>query len=517
MMHCHQHQNEKIYWENKMDNQNILKQYERAKSRRHAWEPLWKECYNYALPQHENRDGFSGIGSRKTDHLYDSTAMDAVEQLAASLLGQLTPPWSSWFGLKPCPDMNAEDADKLSPVLEKASRLIQSHFDRSNFTTEIHQAFLDLITGGTATLQFEESSVGEYSAFRFNAIPLNKTVLEEGVRSGRLDSLYHEAEMNFTKISEKFPGAELPNDMEIDAKNNADKSYRVLEILTPRGLVYAYDAYLLDQESEPTLLKSATMTDAPFISFRWMKTPGEIYGRSPVMKCLPDIKTANKVVELVLKNASIAVAGIWQADDDGVLNPANIDLSPGTIIPKAVGSKGLTPLEMPGRFDISEIVLDDLRSRIRHGLLVDRLGAIGQTRMTATEVIERSSEMALVLGATYGRLQSELLTPLIQRAYGILRRRGEVPDLAIDGRLVAIDYRSPMALAQGQKDVQNILYWINTSLGLGAEAAIDIPAAARHLGEALGVPSDLIRKTDSNLPNLAQALDQNSQSQQKEI
>jgi hypothetical protein len=172
---------------------------------------------------------------------------------------------------------------------------------------------------------------------------------------------------------------------------------------------------------------------------------------------------------------------------------------------------------MPGRFDISEIVLDDLRSRIRHGLLVDRLGAIGQTRMTATEVIERSSEMALVLGATYGRLQSELLTPLIQRAYGILRRRGEVPDLAIDGRLVAIDYRSPMALAQGQKDVQNILYWINTSLGLGAEAAIDIPAAARHLGEALGVPSDLIRKTDSNLPNLAQALDQNSQSQQKEI
>ena len=67
------------------------------------------------------------------------------------------------------------------------------------------------------------------------------------------------------------------------------------------------------------------------------------------MKALPDIRTANKVVELILKNASIAVTGIWQAEDDGVLNPANIKLVPGTIIPKAVGSAGLTPLEAPGR------------------------------------------------------------------------------------------------------------------------------------------------------------------------
>ena len=50
------------------------------------------------------------------------------------------------------------------------------------------------------------------------------------------------------------------------------------------------------------------------------------------MKCLPDIKTANKVVELILKNASIAVTGIWQADDDGVLNPANIELKPGATV-----------------------------------------------------------------------------------------------------------------------------------------------------------------------------------------
>ena len=82
-------------------------------------------------------------------------------------------------------------------------------------------------------------------------------------------------------------------------------------------------------------LSSGRFDSSPFISFRWLKGAGEVYGRSPVMTVLPDIKTVNKVVELVLKNASISVTGIWQADDDGVLNPANIQLVPGSIIPES--------------------------------------------------------------------------------------------------------------------------------------------------------------------------------------
>ena len=108
--------------------------------------------------------------------------------------------------------------------------------------------------------------------------------------------------------------------------------------------------------------------------------------------------------------------------------------------------------------------------------------------------------MALLLGATYGRLQSELLTPMIRRAYAILRRRGEIPDIALDGRFVALDYRAPLARAQAQRNVQNTVSWITSVSAMGAEAAstIDMARAARYLGEALGVPSDLIRKEISN-------------------
>ena len=76
---------------------------------------------------------------------------------------------------------------------------------------------------------------------------------------------------------------------------------------------------------ENNIVSTGTFETNPYIVFRWSVASGELYGRSPIMRALPDIKTANKVVELVLKNATIAVSGIWQADDDGVINLNNIN------------------------------------------------------------------------------------------------------------------------------------------------------------------------------------------------
>ncbi|MBC7908332.1 MAG: phage tail protein, partial [Rhodospirillaceae bacterium] len=254
---------------------------------------------------------------------------------------------------------------------------------------------------------------------------------------------------------------------------------------------------------------------APVVKFSWLKATGDDYGRSPVMKALPDIKTANKVVELVLKNATIAVTGIWQADDDGVLNPANIKLVPGTIIPKAVGSAGLQPLEAPGRFDISQLVLEDLRGRIRHALLADKLGQTDAPRMTATEVLERSAEMARLLGATYGRLQSELLTPLVMRAMHILRRRGEIPELTIDGHSIDLQYKSPLAQNQAQRDAKNMLTWLSSlaQLGPAGMQAVDAGAAAKWLGRAFSIPAELMTKAAEGPAAGAPGIDPNALAQ----
>lgn len=475
--------------------EKILSRYEAARKVRGNWENLWQECYDFALPQKSDFLYAQRPGERRTDKIFDATAMDAADQLAASLLGNLTPAWSQWFGLKPGFDLTSEEAEKLAPVLEKTARIIQDHFDRSNFAVEIHQCYLDLVVGGTASLSFEESDPGSFSAFRFSAVPLSNVVLEEG-EAGLLDGAFRILELTLSQIQDRYANAEIPAKIIKSGEKDSQLTFKILEAVVPQGLVHIYKAILVEDYSNPVLLAEGQFEHSPYISFRWLKSPGEIYGRSPIMKALPDIKTANKVVELILKNASIAVTGIWQADDDGVLNPANIELVPGSIIPKAVGSQGLQPLDMPARFDVSQLMLEKLQASIRRAMMTDRLSPIDGPRMTATEVLERSAETALLLSATYGRLQTELLTPLIKRAYSILRRRGEVPDIALDGRIVAIDYRSPLARSQGQRDIQNILSWITSVGSMGPEAAgiVDYVEAARFIGETLAVPNHLIRK-----------------------
>ena len=476
--------------------EGLLARYQRALERRRLWEAHWQECYEFALPQRTGLFG-SPVGGKRTDRLFDGTAPDAVDQLAASLLAELTPPWTRWFGLEGGVGLDEVGRASLAPLLEDVAETLRLHFDRSTFAVELHQCFLDLVTIGTAALLFEEAPPGEISAFRFSAIPMTELTLDEGP-SGRLDVVYRHAAMPLSHVRHRFPDADVP-DVRPGGDDSGDPLVEVLEASEPVPNGYRYTALLLPSGSHwsgerTVVLRDGMFPASPFVCFRWLKAPGEAYGRSPVMKALPDIKTANKVVELVLRNASIAVTGIWMAEDDGVLNPANISLLPGSIIPKAPGSSGLTPLATPGRFDVSQLVLDDLRARIRHALLADRLGQVNSPRMTATEVLERSTQMARILGATYGRLQTELLTPLVMRAVSILRRRGEIPDLRVDGRLVDLRYSAPVARQQARDDARNALMWLDSLRRLGPEgmAVVDPAAAARWLGRALGVPADLL-------------------------
>jgi hypothetical protein len=271
----------------------------------------------------------------------------------------------------------------------------------------------------------------------------------------------------------------------------------VLEAVWPERGATRYAAILADPAS-PLPLTEGRFAESPAIAFRWLKAPGETYGRGPVMKALPDIRTANKVVELVLKNASIAVTGIWQAEDDGVLNPDTVKLVPGAIIPKAPGSAGLTPLAAPGNFDVSQLVLQDLRARIRTALLADRIGPLQAAPMTATEVLERGAQAARLLGAAYGRLQAELLTPLVTRCLAILHRRGEIPPLRLDGRDVALRYESPLARLQGRADAANTLHFLQAVGALGGTAAaqLDPAAATRWLAKTLGAPAEVLIPTN---------------------
>ena len=188
----------------------VWSRYQRAKKRRLRWESLWRDCYTYVLPHRGAGFGAEFTpGRNHAERTFDGTAPDAVEQLAASLLGQLTPPWSQWFGLIPGPQAGAFEREILAESLDQVSLTIQGHLDRSNFASEIHQAFLDLVSVGTATLLFEEAPIGDLSAFRLTAVPMGEMWLEPGP-DGQIAGHFRQTALSFDTLRARFPNAELP-------------------------------------------------------------------------------------------------------------------------------------------------------------------------------------------------------------------------------------------------------------------------------------------------------------------
>ena len=136
----------------------LLAAWRRAVARRAPWEGLWRDCFDHCLP------GRPGQGAVP---IYDGTGADAAEQLAASLLSELTPPWGSWFGFVPArPLPDGPEATRAAAALEDSARQMAHEMDRANFAVEMHQAFLDLVIAGTALLQVEENAPGEPAALR---------------------------------------------------------------------------------------------------------------------------------------------------------------------------------------------------------------------------------------------------------------------------------------------------------------------------------------------------------------
>ena len=405
-----------------MNIQNLQKMYTRALNIREPWLKRWDDARRYTIP------------TTDTDvaTLFDGTAADAVDNLAASIYTLLTPPESLWINLTRESDM--------SPDPEIATNTLRANLNDSNFYTTVHQCYMDLCIYGTACLFMAENPIGAASAFSFTAIPMQDIAILE-------NAVFHTTSMTANEIATAYPTWTPSDTLRKKMESDIDAKFRVVQSLV--GLDFIA---WLDIDSGPEILNTGHFDTNPYLIFRWNLCSGELYGRGPVLRALPDIKTANKVVELVLKNATIAVSGIWQADDDGVINLQNINLTPGAIIPKAVGSSGLTPLTCGANFDVSQLVLSDLRDRIRHTLLADRLGLISDRDMTATEVLARNADMMRVLGATYGRLLHEFIRPLCERGLQILSRRGVIEPISLHSD-AELKYLAPIAIATNNATV----------------------------------------------------------------
>ena len=101
---------------------------------------------------------------------------------------------------------------------------------------------------------------------------------------------------------------------------------------------------------------------------------------------------------------------------------------------------------------------DQRRRSISRTFHVDQLLIQENRTMTATDN-QRNQEKMRILGPVIGRLQQELLQPLIIRVFNIMLRNKEflaAPEV-LTNQQIEIEYVSPVALAQKGSQLEGIM------------------------------------------------------------
>lgn len=473
------------------DVEEILKRFKAAKTRKGLWESYLREAYAYALPDKETIDEHSP-GQKKNQDVFDSTAVTALQKYANRMQQQVVPPWKTWMRLEPGTDTPEEAKQEAQKFLDEATDVIFDHINHSNFSTQAHEAFTDLGIS-TGALICEEGD-GIQSMLNFRSVSLSE-IYPEVTQRGTIENVFREFKIPVRDITEIYPAAELTQELNKLLETSPEKEVKIVEAVVREGM--QFETYVI---FEKDIIFEEYNDTSPWVVFREAVTPGETLGRGRIMQLLPDIKTLNKIVEFNLRNAALSISGIYTAADDGVINPYSVKLAPGAIIP--VGSNdtrnpSLMPLNRSGDFSLAQLLIQDYRQIINEFMFAQPFGAIQETPVrTATEMGIRNQDLIQTSLSSFGRMQSEMLEPMIKRVVDILVKNGKLPPLRIDGREVTIKFTSPMAKVQDMEEIQNFNQYMQMMGTLPPdyfEGVIKLEDVPQYIAEKMGIPQKLLR------------------------
>ena len=477
----------------RLNAEEVLKRHDKALIKKEDFRNLYEECYEFALPQRNLYDGhYDGKvgGTKKMNRVFDSTAINSTQRFANRMQSGIFPPQRKWCRLEPGTDIPLERREEAQAALDVYSEKLFATLKQSNFDIAIGEFLLDLCVG-TAVMMVQPGD--DVNPINFIPVPQYLVSFEEGA-DGQVDNVYRRIRLKGEVIQRQWPDAKIPTELQkkIDDKPTDDVELVEATVFDQKRGDYCY--HVIHKESK-TEIVYRRMDYSPWIVARYAKVAGEIYGRGPLITALPDVKTLNKTLELVLKNASLSIAGVYTAADDGVLNPNTVKIMPGAIIPVARngGPQGesLRPLPRAGDFNVSQIIMNDLRQNIKRILLDESLPPDNMSARSATEVVERMKELAQNLGSAFGRLINETMVPLVTKILKVMDDRGLIAmPLKVNGLEIKIAPVAPLAMAQAMEEVEKVLQYAQIAQAAGPQGqmVVKVDEMLDFIAEQLGIP-----------------------------
>jgi hypothetical protein len=486
----------------------------RAKTAKTGSDEIYREAMQLTFPDRENFEKRKE-GQDNSVYNWDSASTVNVIRAANRLSSDFTPQFMDWMEIGLGPAALAIEDSKFAELLghskedakrelEQTTKIVQAVFNGPGFPTASNELYIDWHYGqGGMSIMPNEDMLGEPVVF--TSLPLSHFYAYEGPNN-RLDRWFFWHEIEPRNIINEWKDAKLPPDLEKLAADAKQKPTPLVSVVYrdygEKKKPWRYEVFWSKANDTHRLVERQYRNPA-FVTPRHTKLPGENRGRGPMTFALPDIRTANKIVEMTLRSVALAVSGVYTATDGGIMGPVNI--KPLSII--RVRSNGgpsgpsLQRLDNPQRIDWGELILENLHENIKKVIgdssLPPEMGPI----RTATEFIERARELVADQGGGLGRLLSEFIIPAVQRVVGILEDKQilATDGLKIDQFLVEVRMKSPLAKGQAMREVENVVRFVEMLLmmagpELGPQLAateLNMEKVPGHLADLMDIPMDV--------------------------
>ncbi len=461
--------------------EKLLTRWGHLRSERATWWSHWQEITTYLLPRNGRYfEQDRNKGHRRHNSIYDNTGTRALRTLGAGMMAGATSPARPWFRLGTAdPDLNKYQPVKL--WLDDCTDRMRLVFTKSNTYRTLHGIYEELGafgTGGSLILPDYKTAIHHYP------VTVGEYAIGQDYQ-GRVNTLFREFQKTVSELVREFGY----NNCSTTVKNlydrgNLDTWITIIHAVEPRddrerdkgkrdakNMAFKSCYFELGGDSEQ-LLRESGYNDFPAVVPRWGLSGGDIYGNSPGMEALGDVKQLQH--EQLRKAQGIDYQTKPPLQVPSYMKNRDVDSLPGGVT-FVDGQQGKIETAFQVNLNLQHLLMDiqDVRGRINGAFYADlflMLANATDTRMTATEVAERHEEKLLMLGPVLERLHNELLDPLIDITFNRMIESNLIPPAPpeLQGMELNVEFVSMLAQAQRAIGTNSIDRYVN-SMGMVAQ------------------------------------------------
>lgn len=470
---------------------------------------LYQQVADLMYPCENQITGQRTPGEDKSLEVRDPTAIFALDDMVAGLIGTWIPSGQHFFGIK-VKDRQTASIDRVRRWLALATDITHDEMFESNFMLQLHDTVKALAAFGTGNIysEFDTKTLGlNYKDWHISTYTIKQNA------KGQVDTVILKYELTARQASEEFekPGEQILKDIaDIEKESTLHPFIHIVRPRIKRNVMFTDNLNMPFESVFVNVKEQNTIEEGGFEEFpnavpRWEKSSIEKYGRGRGTAMLSAVKELQQ-----MHKDFIECGNRWNHPPREVVDnniEGEVNNSPDALNHVTeIGSIRALDQTLMGNFPISKDMLEFQQEIINKGFYKDifvQLAQLKGDRRTTVEIEARLKEGLRRLVSPVSRMESELFTPLITRSILLLIRNGRIPypPPELRGQRFGIEYMGELAMAMKTYQARAFTQFASLVVGLepsfpDAKDTISMDRALPEIALTMGVKVEHLATED---------------------